>query len=132
MVVTGRMDIDVSLVEDCRRLAKQCKMADVIEELENKCKHVYEFGKTVVHFYTLLMSQSLFKNLQHIKSGPTLMVFIMSEISLSLFRLPVKVSNKPGICVKVLSLESPSCQIQEDMAQLADCALPTELRVRTR
>lgn len=44
--VTGRMDIDVSLVEDCRRLAKQCKMADLIEELENKCKHVYEFGKT--------------------------------------------------------------------------------------
>lgn len=50
----GRMDIDVSLVEDCRRLAKQCKMADLIEELENKCKHVYEFGKTVLlaHFFT--------------------------------------------------------------------------------
>lgn len=44
--VPGRMDIDVSLVEDCRRLAKQCKMADLIDELENKCKHVYEFGKT--------------------------------------------------------------------------------------
>lgn len=50
----GRMDIDVSLVEDCRRLAKQCKMADVIEELENKCKHVYEFGTAVcmVHRHT--------------------------------------------------------------------------------
>ncbi|XP_034028559.1 ankyrin repeat and BTB/POZ domain-containing protein 1 [Thalassophryne amazonica] len=79
---TGRMDIDVSLVEDCRRLAKQCKMADLIDELENKCKQVYEF-----------------------------------------------VSNKPGICVKVLTLEPHSCQLQEDMAQLANSALPTELEV---
>uniref|UniRef100_A0A3Q0SV59 Ankyrin repeat and BTB domain containing 1 n=1 Tax=Amphilophus citrinellus TaxID=61819 RepID=A0A3Q0SV59_AMPCI len=39
------------------------------------------------------------------------------------------VSNKPGICVKVLTLEPHSCQLQEEMAQLADCALPTELRV---
>ncbi|KAK5609799.1 Ankyrin repeat and BTB/POZ domain-containing protein 1 [Crenichthys baileyi] len=76
------MDIDISLVEDCRRLAKQCKMADLMEELENKCKQVYEF-----------------------------------------------VSNKPGTCVKVLSLEPHTCQLQEEMAQLADCALPTELRV---
>uniref|UniRef100_A0A3Q3LSQ8 Ankyrin repeat and BTB/POZ domain-containing protein 1 n=1 Tax=Mastacembelus armatus TaxID=205130 RepID=A0A3Q3LSQ8_9TELE len=79
---TGQMDIDISLVEDCRRLAKQCKMTDLIEELENKCKQLYEF-----------------------------------------------VSNKPGICVKVLSLEPHSGQLQEEMAQLADCALPTELRV---
>uniref|UniRef100_A0A8C7WYT6 Ankyrin repeat and BTB (POZ) domain containing 1 n=1 Tax=Oryzias sinensis TaxID=183150 RepID=A0A8C7WYT6_9TELE len=65
-----------------KRLAKQCKMTDLIEELENKCKQVYEF-----------------------------------------------VSNKPGICVKVLSLEPHTCQLQDEMAQLADCALPTELRV---
>lgn len=39
------MDIDVTLVEDSRRLAKQCKMKDLIEELENKCKQVYEFGE---------------------------------------------------------------------------------------
>ncbi|XP_047457355.1 ankyrin repeat and BTB/POZ domain-containing protein 1 [Mugil cephalus] len=79
---TGRMDIDISLLEDSRLLAKQCKMTDLIEELENKCKQVYEF-----------------------------------------------VSNKPGICVKVLSLEPRSSQLQEEMAQLADCAIPTELRV---
>ncbi|XP_035499771.1 ankyrin repeat and BTB/POZ domain-containing protein 1 isoform X1 [Scophthalmus maximus] len=79
---TGRMDIDLSLVEDCRRLAKQCKMTDFIEELDNKCKQLYDF-----------------------------------------------VSNKPGICVKVLTLEPQSCQLNEEMAQLADCALPTELRV---
>ncbi|XP_068454683.1 ankyrin repeat and BTB/POZ domain-containing protein 1 [Clinocottus analis] len=79
---TGRMDIDISLVEDCRRLAKQCRMAGLMEELENKCKQLYEF-----------------------------------------------VSNKPGICVKVLSLDPHRCQLQEEMAQLADCALPTELRV---
>lgn len=43
-----------------------------------------------------------------------------------------QVSHKPGICVKVLSLDPHSCQLQEEMAQLADCALPIELRVRTR
>ncbi|KAM9343759.1 ankyrin repeat and BTB/POZ domain-containing protein 1 isoform 1-T1 [Pholidichthys leucotaenia] len=80
-IYTGRMDIDISLVEDSRRLAKQCKMTELIEELESKCKQVYEF-----------------------------------------------VSNKPGTCVKVLSLEPHSCQLQEEMAQLADCALPTDLR----
>lgn len=52
--VTGRMDVDISLVEDCRRLAKQCKMEGLIEQLENKCKQLYEFGKAVllVHVYT--------------------------------------------------------------------------------
>lgn len=40
------MDIDISLVEDSRRLAKQCKMAELIEELENKCKQVFEFGES--------------------------------------------------------------------------------------
>uniref|UniRef100_A0A669C5Z0 Ankyrin repeat and BTB domain containing 1 n=1 Tax=Oreochromis niloticus TaxID=8128 RepID=A0A669C5Z0_ORENI len=49
-------------------------------------------------------------------------------VSLS-FSPHIKVSNKPGICVKVLTLEPHSCQLQEEMAQLADCALPTELRV---
>ncbi|XP_068191257.1 ankyrin repeat and BTB/POZ domain-containing protein 1 isoform X1 [Antennarius striatus] len=81
-VYTGRMDIDISLLEDSRRLAKQCKMSDLLEKLQSKCKQVYDY-----------------------------------------------VSSKPGICVKVLSLEPDSCQLQEDMAQLADSAIPTELRV---
>ncbi|KAK6480602.1 ankyrin repeat and BTB/POZ domain-containing protein 1-like [Huso huso] len=80
---TGRLDIDVEYVEDCIRLAKQCKIDDLIEELQNKCKKVYEF-----------------------------------------------VSSKPGTCVKVLTLEPPNnFQLQEDLAILADCALPAELRV---
>ncbi|KAG2470685.1 ABTB1 protein, partial [Polypterus senegalus] len=79
---TGRLDTDVSYVEDCKRLAKQCKIEDLIEQLESKCKKVYEF-----------------------------------------------VSSKPGTCVKVLTLEPQSnCQLQEDLAILADCALPAELR----
>uniref|UniRef100_A0A8C4HHS0 Ankyrin repeat and BTB (POZ) domain containing 1 n=1 Tax=Dicentrarchus labrax TaxID=13489 RepID=A0A8C4HHS0_DICLA len=81
-VYSGRMDIDISHVEDSRRLAKQCKMADFIEALENKCKQLYEY-----------------------------------------------VSNKPGICVKFLSLEPHSGQLQDEIAQLADSALPTELKV---
>ncbi|XP_035239446.1 ankyrin repeat and BTB/POZ domain-containing protein 1 isoform X1 [Anguilla anguilla] len=80
---TGRCDIDLSYVEDCRRLAKQCKLSDLIEELETKSKQAHEF-----------------------------------------------VTSKPGTCVKVLTLEPQSNrQVQEEMAILADCSLPAELRV---
>ncbi len=44
----GRLDIDVNYVEDCKRLAKQCKISELIEELEVKCKQVYEFGEEPV------------------------------------------------------------------------------------
>ncbi|TNM86950.1 ankyrin repeat and BTB/POZ domain-containing protein 1 isoform X1 [Takifugu rubripes] len=81
-IYTGQMDIDVTLVEDSRRLAKQCKMKDLIEELDNKCKKVYQF-----------------------------------------------VSNKPGVCVKVLSLKPHHCRLEEEFAQIADAALPAELGV---
>lgn len=61
--ISGRMDIDMSLVEDSKRLAKQCKMADLIEELENECKQVYEFGKKVLfkhmHIFITCMHFSL-------------------------------------------------------------------------
>lgn len=40
-----------------------------------------------------------------------------------------KVSNKPGVCVKVLSLKPRHC-LEEELAQLADAALPAELVVR--
>lgn len=42
----------------------------------------------------------------------------------------VKVSNKPGVCVKVLSLKPRHCQLEEELAQLADAALHAELGVR--
>lgn len=111
------MDIDITLVEDCRRLAKQCKMNALIEELQKKCKQVYEFGEKVplncVHnFLTILLPST------HVL--PHVCLFISRAL----------VSNKPGVCVKVLSLESNSCRLQEDMAQLADCAMPPDLRVR--
>ncbi|KAM8930059.1 ankyrin repeat and BTB/POZ domain-containing protein 1 isoform 2-T2 [Pelodytes ibericus] len=80
---TGRMDIDVEHVEDCKRLAKQCSLQDLIGELEDKCKKVYEF-----------------------------------------------VSSKPGTCVKVLTVEPEGTgRLQDDLAILADCAMPAELRV---
>ncbi|KAM9655692.1 ankyrin repeat and BTB/POZ domain-containing protein 1 isoform 1-T1 [Morphnus guianensis] len=79
----GRLDIDVEYVNDCKRLAKQCRLQDLIDDLETKCKKVYEF-----------------------------------------------VSSKPGTCVKVLTIEpTGNCRLQEDLALLADCALPAELRV---
>lgn len=44
--------------------------------------------------------------------------------------LLLPVSSKPGTCVKVLTIEpTGNCRLQEDLALLADCALPAELRV---
>uniref|UniRef100_G3WDW9 Ankyrin repeat and BTB/POZ domain-containing protein 1 n=1 Tax=Sarcophilus harrisii TaxID=9305 RepID=G3WDW9_SARHA len=80
---TGRLDIDVEHVSDCKRLAKQCQLQELITGLETKCKKAYEF-----------------------------------------------VASKPGTCVKVLTIEPPpaDCRLREDLALLADCALPPELR----
>lgn len=50
-----------------------------------------------------------------------LMVFLPNDAT---------VSNKPGVCVKVLSLKPRHCQLEEELAQLADAALPAELGVR--
>lgn len=43
-------------------------------------------------------------------------------------------ASKPGVCMKVLTIEPPQAdlQLREDLALLADCALPPELRVRSR
>ncbi|XP_072928113.1 ankyrin repeat and BTB/POZ domain-containing protein 1 isoform X4 [Hemitrygon akajei] len=80
---TGRLDIEVENVEDFKILAKQCKLEELISEVERKCKKVYEF-----------------------------------------------VSSKPGTWVKILTLEpQENCRLQDDLAMLADCALPPELRV---
>ncbi|XP_061113727.1 ankyrin repeat and BTB/POZ domain-containing protein 1 isoform X2 [Conger conger] len=80
---TGRCDIEVSYVEDCKRLAKQCKIHELIDALETKTKQALTF-----------------------------------------------VTSKPGTCVKVLTLEPESNrQVQEEMALLADCSLPAQLRV---
>ncbi|XP_007888532.1 ankyrin repeat and BTB/POZ domain-containing protein 1 [Callorhinchus milii] len=80
---TGHLDIEVGNIEDLKILAKQCKLQLLIDELENKCKKVYEF-----------------------------------------------VSSKPGTCVTVLTLDTQeNCTLQDDLAILADCALPAELRV---
>ncbi|XP_060985012.1 ankyrin repeat and BTB/POZ domain-containing protein 1 isoform X3 [Dama dama] len=44
--------------------------------------------------------------------------------------LEAKLASKPGVCMKVLTIEPPQadCQLREDLALLADCALPSELR----
>lgn len=123
--VLGRMDIDINLVEECRRLAKQCKMNALIEELENKCKQVYEFGEKLPldQPYHFSLHRHPLPSQTHAHCTHTLP-------HVCLFISAALVSNKPGVCVKVLSLESNSCCLQEDMAQLADCAMPPDLRVR--
>lgn len=123
LCVLGRMDIDINLVEDCRRLAKQCKMSALIEELQNKCKQVYEFGEKVLLNH--VHNSSIYPDTILLPSTHTL-----PHVCVCVFISGALVSNKPGVCVKVLSLESNSCRLQEDMAQLADCAMPPDLRVR--
>ncbi|XP_042529195.1 ankyrin repeat and BTB/POZ domain-containing protein 1 isoform X2 [Dipodomys spectabilis] len=80
---TGRLDVGVEHVGDCERLAKQCQLWDLLDDLEAKCEKVSEF-----------------------------------------------VASKPGTCVKVLTIEPPPThpRLREDMALLAHCALPPELR----
>ncbi|XP_035676071.1 ankyrin repeat and BTB/POZ domain-containing protein 1-like [Branchiostoma floridae] len=43
---TGRLDTDVYNVEDCIRLAKQCRLGKLIDELEKRLKAVYDFVST--------------------------------------------------------------------------------------
>lgn len=43
-VPPGRLDIGVEHVSDCERLAKQCQLWDLLEDLEAKCEKVSEFG----------------------------------------------------------------------------------------
>lgn len=131
------MDIDVSLVEDTRRLAKQCQMKDLIEELENKCKQVYQFGETVfcVHPCNICtLAQSIWNYREFLILVPGLtLLHPMTDICLVLMFFlanDATVSNKPGVCVKVLTLKPRHCQLEEELAQLADAALPAELGVR--
>lgn len=40
----GHLDISVEHISDCERLAKQCQLPDLLNDLEAKCKEVSEFG----------------------------------------------------------------------------------------
>lgn len=102
-----------------------------MEALENKCKQVYEYGKTalLVHIYASHTCYVIDTTCQAVSLNSWPFFLELGFTFFFYFLIPV--SNKPGICVKVLSLEPHTCQLQEEMAQLADCALPTELRVRT-
>ncbi|XP_032314686.1 ankyrin repeat and BTB/POZ domain-containing protein 1 isoform X2 [Camelus ferus] len=73
---TGSLDVGVEHISDCERLAKQCRLWDLLGDLE------------------------------------------------------AKLASKPGPCVKVLTVEPPPAdpRLREDLALLADCALPPELR----
>ena len=65
------MDINVSFIEDCILLAKQCKMEDLIDELQHKCKQVYEYGKELVFFrltFESFLNNSNFNSIIHLGS----------------------------------------------------------------
>lgn len=40
----GGLDVGVEHIIDCERLAKQCQLLDLLNDLEAKCKEVSEFG----------------------------------------------------------------------------------------
>lgn len=100
-------------VSDCERLAKQCQLWDLLDDLEAKCEKVSEFGVYRV-------------SVQGLRLQPAALL----QLSKSLLSSP-PVASKPGTCVKVLTIEPPPAdpRLRADMALLADCALPPELRV---
>uniref|UniRef100_A0A8C5K1E4 Ankyrin repeat and BTB/POZ domain-containing protein 1 n=1 Tax=Jaculus jaculus TaxID=51337 RepID=A0A8C5K1E4_JACJA len=56
---------------------------------------------------------------------------LLSDLEAKCEKVSEFVASKPGTCVKVLTIEPPPSdpRLREDMALLADCALPPELRV---
>uniref|UniRef100_A0A8C0TYR4 BTB domain-containing protein n=1 Tax=Canis lupus familiaris TaxID=9615 RepID=A0A8C0TYR4_CANLF len=55
---------------------------------------------------------------------------LLSDLETKCEKVSEFVASKPGTCVKVLTIEPPPAdpRLREDMALLADCALPPELR----
>ncbi|KAF3828848.1 hypothetical protein GH733_003112 [Mirounga leonina] len=55
---------------------------------------------------------------------------LLSDLEAKCEKVSEFVASKPGTCVKVLTIEPPTAdpRLREDMALLADCALPPELR----
>uniref|UniRef100_A0A2K5V6H4 Ankyrin repeat and BTB domain containing 1 n=1 Tax=Macaca fascicularis TaxID=9541 RepID=A0A2K5V6H4_MACFA len=55
---------------------------------------------------------------------------LLSDLEAKCEKVSEFVVSKPGTCVKVLTIEPPPAdpRLREDMALLADCALPPELR----
>ncbi|XP_030658019.1 ankyrin repeat and BTB/POZ domain-containing protein 1 isoform X1 [Nomascus leucogenys] len=55
---------------------------------------------------------------------------LLSDLEAKCEKVSEFVASKPGTCVKVLTIEPPPAdpRLREDMALLADCALPPELR----
>lgn len=109
----GRLDIGVEHVSDCERLAKQCQLWDLLSDLEAKCEKVSEFGG-----FRVWGPQGL--GVGSSTAGPAPAAATLSTVA-----------SKPGTCVKVLTIEPPPAdpRLREDLALLADCALPPELRV---
>ncbi|XP_023611907.1 ankyrin repeat and BTB/POZ domain-containing protein 1 isoform X3 [Myotis lucifugus] len=54
---TGGLDVGVEHISDCERLAKQCQLLDLLNDLEAKCKEVSEFvaSKPGTHVKVLSM-----------------------------------------------------------------------------
>uniref|UniRef100_G1TPB9 Ankyrin repeat and BTB domain containing 1 n=1 Tax=Oryctolagus cuniculus TaxID=9986 RepID=G1TPB9_RABIT len=55
---------------------------------------------------------------------------LLSDLEAKCEKVSEFVASKPGTCVKVLTIEPPPAdqRLREDLALLADCALPPELR----
>ncbi|XP_023376697.1 ankyrin repeat and BTB/POZ domain-containing protein 1 isoform X4 [Pteropus vampyrus] len=53
---TGCLDISVEHISDCERLAKQCQLLDLLNDLEAKCKEVSEFVASKPGTYMKVLS----------------------------------------------------------------------------
>ena len=57
---TGRMETHIDNIDDCKRLAKQCKMTRLLEEIDTKYKKQLSFGKHKILYTALNLPSRIF------------------------------------------------------------------------
>ncbi|XP_048714691.1 ankyrin repeat and BTB/POZ domain-containing protein 1 isoform X2 [Caretta caretta] len=110
-----------------QRLLEQGYQSDIVFIVHGKsfCAHRCILSARSVYFAEMFETKWKGKNMIALKHP-----LINPAAFGSLLQYLYTVSSKPGTCVKVLTIEPPgNCRLQEDLALLADCALPAELRV---
>ncbi|XP_067400385.1 ankyrin repeat and BTB/POZ domain-containing protein 1 isoform X2 [Emydura macquarii macquarii] len=110
-----------------QRLLEQGYQSDIVFIVHGKsfCAHRCILSARSAYFAEMFETKWKGKNMIALKHP-----LINPAAFGSLLQYLYTVSSKPGTCVKVLTIEPPgNCRLQEDLALLADCALPAELRV---
>ncbi|KAM6475635.1 ankyrin repeat and BTB/POZ domain-containing protein 1 isoform 6-T6 [Liasis olivaceus] len=110
-----------------QRLLEQGYHSDIVFIVHGKsfCAHRCVLGARSAYFAEMFETKWKGKNVIALKHP-----LINPAAFSSLLQYLYTVSSKPGTCVKVLTIEpSGNSRLQEDLALLAECALPAEFRV---